>query len=244
MMLLAPSDIHFVRDCPCPNFSGGSQVVIPVEIPKMQVVSKDGAWFALNSSSLHVLRELEKQGKCVRIEVDVVPLSKVPPRVQKGMVVTPSPAPPVSAGDNAEVSHETDPSRATKRGYQKVPAATEEAHATTADVQGSSGSEASDNDDDEESETEDDDGLACNVCDRTFASSRLLALHQQRRRHFGCSVCDSLFPHLMALEEHRERLDHWSEDEGDDEESRLSDDSAGSDSDGSQERPEELERLL
>ncbi|KAG1660695.1 hypothetical protein GQR58_021896 [Nymphon striatum] len=86
-----------------------------------------------------------------------------------------------------------------------------------------------------------DEDLTCNVCDRSFDSTRLLAVHQQKKRHFGCSVCDSVFPSLTRLETHKESLDHWSEDEGLTHDSESDDDSDEEEGDG---KVEELERLL
>ncbi|CAN8002528.1 unnamed protein product, partial [Ixodes hexagonus] len=95
-MLLAPSEIHFLHD------SASSYILTPDviddvghqllqqnndRVPRIQVVEKDGSWFALNDSYLRVYRELEKQGRCPKIRVEVVALSKVPQNVQKGMIV-------------------------------------------------------------------------------------------------------------------------------------------------------------
>lgn len=94
-MLLAPSEIHFLHN------SASSYILTPdviddvghrltenrERVPRIQVVEKDGVWFALNDSYLHVYRELERQGRCPKIRVDVVALSKVPQDVQKGMIV-------------------------------------------------------------------------------------------------------------------------------------------------------------
>ncbi|XP_063590340.1 uncharacterized protein LOC134767223 isoform X2 [Penaeus indicus] len=68
-------------------------------------------------------------------------------------------------------------------------------------------SEESDDDDD------DDEALTCNVCDRAFPTSRLLASHQTRKRHYGCSTCENVFPTLMSLEAHKEETNHWSDDD-------------------------------
>ncbi|CAN8030184.1 unnamed protein product, partial [Ixodes persulcatus] len=95
-MLLAPSEIHFLHD------SASSYILTPdviddvghqllqqsnERVPRIQVVEKDGSWFALNDSYLRVYRELERQGRCPKIRVEVVALSKVPQNVQKGMIV-------------------------------------------------------------------------------------------------------------------------------------------------------------
>ncbi|XP_075724891.1 uncharacterized protein LOC142767313 [Rhipicephalus microplus] len=96
-MLLAPSEIHFLHDA-------GSCVLSPDvvdelgqrleenrgRVPRIQVVEKDGSWFALNDSYLRVYRELERQGRCPRVNVTVVSLNKVPQDLQKGMTVTSS----------------------------------------------------------------------------------------------------------------------------------------------------------
>ncbi|XP_023235277.1 uncharacterized protein LOC111634674 isoform X3 [Centruroides sculpturatus] len=95
-MLLAPSSIHFIKDSTNGVLTPDQTVVADLsnkfegnqdKLPKIQVAQKDGSWFALNNSCLHVFRELEKQGKCLQIRVEVVPLSKVPYSVQEGMVV-------------------------------------------------------------------------------------------------------------------------------------------------------------
>ncbi|KAL1414281.1 hypothetical protein MTO96_030516 [Rhipicephalus appendiculatus] len=116
-MLLAPSEIHFLHDA-------GSCVLSPDvvdelgqrleenrgRVPRIQVVEKDGSWFALNDSYLRVYRELERQGRCPRVNVTVVSLNKVPQDLQKGMTVTSSattaatttPAVVVGGGASAE----------------------------------------------------------------------------------------------------------------------------------------------
>ncbi|KAL1414290.1 hypothetical protein MTO96_030525 [Rhipicephalus appendiculatus] len=65
-------------------------------------------------------------------------------------------------------------------------------------------------------EEDDDECLTCNVCERSFPSARRLSRHQQRKRHFGCPVCDAIFPSPLALENHRGTLEHWSEDDDED----------------------------
>ncbi|KAH8037593.1 hypothetical protein HPB51_015027 [Rhipicephalus microplus] len=110
-MLLAPSEIHFLHDA-------GSCVLSPDvvdelgqrleenrgRVPRIQVVEKDGSWFALNDSYLRVYRELERQGRCPRVNVTVVSLNKVPQDLQKGMTVTSSatPSAAVVVGASAE----------------------------------------------------------------------------------------------------------------------------------------------
>uniref|UniRef100_T1JIQ6 Uncharacterized protein n=1 Tax=Strigamia maritima TaxID=126957 RepID=T1JIQ6_STRMM len=119
-MLLAPSDIQFL--CVGATNLGDlgdlskDYIVSNFALPKLQVAGKDGAWFALNNSLLHIVRELERLGKCDRVKVDVVSLSKVPATVQSGMVV--QPAANANVDDNCKTP---DPSRETKRGYEKLP---------------------------------------------------------------------------------------------------------------------------
>ncbi|XP_046662660.1 uncharacterized protein LOC124355540 [Homalodisca vitripennis] len=92
-------------------------------------------------------------------------------------------------------------------------------------------------DDEFSDDTDCDEALTCNVCDRSFSTSRLLSQHQQKKRHFGCSACDSLFQTLMALEHHKEEFEHWSGDETMLVHHKNSEDS-------SEETSEEMERLL
>ena len=56
----------------------------------LQVVEKDGHWFALNNSQLELCRRLEAHGKCKRVKVDVVPITEVPVQLRNMMVVPPS----------------------------------------------------------------------------------------------------------------------------------------------------------
>ena len=41
----------------------------------------------MNNTSLHLIQELEKRGKCSAIQVEIVPLTKVPESLQKGMII-------------------------------------------------------------------------------------------------------------------------------------------------------------
>lgn len=50
---------------------------------KLQVTEKDGSFIALDNNSLQLMRRLEKMGHCSRVEVEIVPLSKVPPNIVK-----------------------------------------------------------------------------------------------------------------------------------------------------------------
>lgn len=98
--MLAPSDIHFISDGVTNGLNLGGvdeKLICSVSnqicenngksLPKIQVSLKGGAYFALNNSSLHIYRELEKRGKCSRIQVDVVDINKIPENVQKGMMI-------------------------------------------------------------------------------------------------------------------------------------------------------------
>lgn len=95
-MILAPSDIHFLQDTNNGLLTPDEGAMADLSnrflqgqerIPKVQVTEKNGFWFALNNSYLHIIKDLEKQGKCAKIRVEVVPLSRVPETLQKGMVV-------------------------------------------------------------------------------------------------------------------------------------------------------------
>ena len=112
------------------------------------------------------------------------------------------------------VSHKPNSERETRRGCAQ------EVSQTNIGSDDESDREDDDEVDDEEvDDNEDrssgssDETLQCNVCDRPFPSSALLAKHQIKKKHFGCSVCDTVFPSLRALEEHKEILDHWSDDD-------------------------------
>lgn len=261
-MLLAPSSIHFIKDSTNGVLTPDQTVVADLsnkfegnqdKLPKIQVAQKDGSWFALNNSCLHVFRELEKQGKCLQIRVEVVPLSKVPYSVQEGMVAEKDDSKSTLNGHNVDNNWEEWESgggRITKRGYHKLraePVVSEEKPAlvaSEADTDGTSSYSSTDysdyeQDDDENTDSEYEEALTCNVCDRSFRSTRHLEQHQQKKRHFGCSICDSIFPNLMSLEHHKESLDHWSEDEG-----NVKDSETDDDSEEDCKRSEEMERLL
>lgn len=99
---LAPSSIHFLQMhrqlIECDDATDDKAVTeisrklaaeeLAIKVPKMQVSEKDGQMFALNNSSLQLMRHLERQGKLTQgqIQVEVVPLSKVPANIQMAMV--------------------------------------------------------------------------------------------------------------------------------------------------------------
>ncbi|GAB6025935.1 hypothetical protein CHUAL_011904 [Chamberlinius hualienensis] len=87
--------------------SDNNNVSVHTFLPKIQVAERNGAWFSLNSSYLHVFRELERLGKCVLIEVEVVPLSKVPKFIQDSMVVQLPNKPNLINWDQDEVNNDT-----------------------------------------------------------------------------------------------------------------------------------------
>ncbi|CAL8104455.1 unnamed protein product [Orchesella dallaii] len=69
-------------------------------------------------------------------------------------------------------------------------------------------------DEDEDSDLDDEDDvgeevLTCEVCERVFPSTKKLADHQIKKRHFGCLQCDSIFSTEKALDFHREQMDHF-----------------------------------
>lgn len=237
---LAPSDVNFIQDgeeklqgqLDENTVSELSNRILHNEgnFPTIQVVQKDGAFFALNNSYLRVFRELENRGKCAKMKVDVVPLSKVPPVVQHGMVVEDinihvdvSP-PPCCAVADKKPSLKLDPSSGealadddtlctSQTGYQFLEKAQGNGkfqYFSTDDSDTSDESvcysECSENDDES-----DYDGFTCNVCEKVYPTAKSLVQHQQKKRHYGCSVCDIVFPSLSYLEAHKEHTDHWSE---------------------------------
>lgn len=54
---------------------------------KIQIVEKDGNWFALNSAQLELCRRLEKGGVCPKVRVDIVPSDEVPLNVRDLMTL-------------------------------------------------------------------------------------------------------------------------------------------------------------
>lgn len=90
---LAPSEINFVKMA---NIIEDSVLIDDlwaskleptcIKIPPMQVAKKEGAWFALNNLSLHLARQLERRGMCTKVDVNIVPLTKIPQSVQSGMI--------------------------------------------------------------------------------------------------------------------------------------------------------------
>lgn len=90
MLTLAPSDIHFLQQpgLLTPDDEALKALIRRFEgrIPKVQVAEKDGAWFALNNSYLHIARDLERRGQCARVGVEVVPLTRVPKTLQESMI--------------------------------------------------------------------------------------------------------------------------------------------------------------
>ncbi|CAG2164810.1 unnamed protein product [Oppiella nova] len=96
---LAPSSIHFLQMDRQLFVDTDDTLVIELsqklaadewsaKVPKMQVSERDGHWFALNNSSLQLMLQLQKQGKLLDglIEVEVVPLTKVPTNIQRAMI--------------------------------------------------------------------------------------------------------------------------------------------------------------
>ena len=64
------------------------KIVETGDLPKLQVVEKDGNWFTLNNAQLDLCRILEKDGICTKVKVDILPLSSVPV-VVRGMMNVP-----------------------------------------------------------------------------------------------------------------------------------------------------------
>ncbi|KAI2808028.1 hypothetical protein BLOT_005970 [Blomia tropicalis] len=61
---------------------------VPFCLPKkLQVTEKDGSFIALDNNSLKLMRQLERLGHCTEVEVEIVPLSKVPPNIVQEIVI-------------------------------------------------------------------------------------------------------------------------------------------------------------
>ena len=58
------------------------------DYPKLQVVQKDGDWFALNSAQLQLFQKWEREGKCSKVKVDIVSLHHVPPMLRNLMTTS------------------------------------------------------------------------------------------------------------------------------------------------------------
>ncbi|KAK2140793.1 hypothetical protein LSH36_1247g00011 [Paralvinella palmiformis] len=95
---MVPSSIyHIYSGTNCLLTAGTDQNILDVsrkiaesgQLPKLQVVEKDGCWFTLNNAQLDLCRILERDGKCTKVKVDIVPLSTIP-RVVRGMMRVPT----------------------------------------------------------------------------------------------------------------------------------------------------------
>ena len=97
---VAPSQIHFLsskqsgvlseQSLGSNYFDSYSRVTC--EIAKLQVVKKDGHWFALNSTQLQLCRLLEIQGRCKQVKLDVVSIKDVPTHFLQMMVLQTKPS--------------------------------------------------------------------------------------------------------------------------------------------------------
>ena len=62
---------------------------VPICLPKkLQVTEKDGSFIALDNNSLKLMQKLERLGHCTEVEVEIVPLSKVPPNIVQEIVIS------------------------------------------------------------------------------------------------------------------------------------------------------------
>ncbi|UXI16264.1 tuftelin-interacting protein 11-like [Sarcoptes scabiei] len=91
---MPPSSIHFLylrkkiekanlRNDDCLKNQLDSIVSTGILPKKLQVTEKDGFFIALDNNSLQLMRDLEEMGFCNEVEVEIVPLSKVPPKIVK-----------------------------------------------------------------------------------------------------------------------------------------------------------------
>lgn len=93
---MRPSSIHYLTsDLTSMATSGVDQDLVRKvaetgDLPKIQVVHKDGHWFTLNNSQLDLCRNLEEVGSCSKVRADIVPLTQIPPLVRKLMAIPPA----------------------------------------------------------------------------------------------------------------------------------------------------------
>ncbi|XP_074593971.1 uncharacterized protein LOC141849515 [Brevipalpus obovatus] len=207
-------------------------------VPSLQVCEKNGNWFTLNNSLLHIIKHLEMQGKCSTIQVEVVPMDFIPETLQKCMSIS-----KLNGISNGDVkinpsNHQTGKPEypgIRRRSIRKLQI--EEnfgiessfSHQSTTngqihyEVEGEGDSNTSFSDvSDYYHEYYEDDGdnspCSCGVCDRSFRNPRQLERHQFNRGHFFCSSCDSVFLSLLNYQLHRRISGHNGEEEMDHEE--------------------------
>ncbi|XP_064642702.1 nucleolar transcription factor 1-like isoform X2 [Lineus longissimus] len=148
---LEPSCIYYITS-EVNNMTAGNKdydvreiskkVLVNGDIPKVQVVEKDGHWFTLNNLQLEVCQRLQQDGRCKKVKADIIPISEIPDELLKLMVL------PNKPKDNSSDAHGTsDTSRATGRGYQRLGQKEREKHAHNDD----------DDDDDDDDTTDDGD---------------------------------------------------------------------------------------
>lgn len=103
---MAPSSIHHIRadstsartsidlrlaepdlDRTVTELTSSAGGLVQAHHLKIQIVEKDGNWFALNSAQLELCRRLEKGGVCPKVRVDIVPSNEVPVNVRDLMTL-------------------------------------------------------------------------------------------------------------------------------------------------------------
>ncbi|KAK6169006.1 hypothetical protein SNE40_020139 [Patella caerulea] len=58
------------------------------EYPRLQVTEKDGQYFTLNNTRLHLFKRLQDMGYCSKVTVEKIPLSEIPCGIREMMIVT------------------------------------------------------------------------------------------------------------------------------------------------------------
>ncbi|XP_067671938.1 uncharacterized protein [Haliotis asinina] len=94
---LVPSRIHFTN-CLDPQALHDEgvmgefcrKVVERGEYPRLQVAEKDGHFFTLNNTRLHLFRRLEELGHCRKVKVERIPLKEIPEGIRQMMTPPPS----------------------------------------------------------------------------------------------------------------------------------------------------------
>ncbi|CAH1795532.1 unnamed protein product [Owenia fusiformis] len=118
-MFLPPSNIHYIQTAGKNNLmdQAMNQEILEIhskkilengDFPKIQVVEKGGHWFALNNSQLELCRKLEKEGKCSKVKIDILPLNQIPIDIAKMMIVTDDIEPQYEKGSSNKGYHKLD----------------------------------------------------------------------------------------------------------------------------------------
>ncbi|ESP04640.1 hypothetical protein LOTGIDRAFT_170609 [Lottia gigantea] len=64
------------------------KVVEKGEYPRLQVTQKDGKYFTLNNTRLHLFKRLQEMGYCSKVYVEKIPLCDIPCGIRDMMTVS------------------------------------------------------------------------------------------------------------------------------------------------------------